>query len=141
MIDYVGEMRVNVRDLTQKTKIKDASDVCVEFSELKNKKQEHFAVVYLDGGNNIIESRVVSIGTLNQSLVHPREVFAPAIELRSASIIVCHNHPSGTLEPSTADLQITKRLKEAGKLLGIELLDHVIITQEGYYSMNNENDL
>lgn len=136
MIDYVGEMRVNVRDLTQKTKITEASMVHDEFSELKDKQQEHFAVAYLDAANNIIETRIVSIGTLNQSLVHPREAYAPAIALRAASIILCHNHPSGSLEPSTADLRITKRLKEAGEILGIELLDHVIVSKEGYYGMD-----
>ena len=74
-------------------------------------------------------------------LMHPREVFAPAIENRSASIIVAHNHPSGVLKPSNEDFAVTKRLKESGKLLGIELLDHVIFTKDDYFSLNDEGFL
>jgi DNA repair protein RadC len=84
---------------------------------------------------------VITIGTLNQSLVHPREVFAPAIENRCASIIVAHNHPSGVLKPSMEDIAVTKRLKESGKLLGIELLDHVIFTKDDYFSLSDEGFL
>lgn len=86
----------------------------------------------------MIEKRVISIGTLNSSLVHPREVFADALTDRAASIIVAHNHPSGLLVVSREDLLVTKRLKECGKLLGVELLDHVIITNDRYLSMRDE---
>jgi DNA repair protein RadC len=81
---------------------------------------------------------VIHIGTLNQSIVHPREVFRPAIQDNAAGIIISHNHPSGTLEASRSDVQITQRLKEVSKLVGIELLDHVIISKEGYYSFSDE---
>ena len=81
---------------------------------------------------------LIFIGTLNQSLVHPREVFRPAITDNAAGIIICHNHPSGTLEASMADIQITQRLKEVAKLVGIELLDHVILSKNGYYSFSDE---
>ena len=101
-------------------------------------KQEHFLVTALDGASNIIYTKTIHIGTLNQSLVHPREVFSDAILHRAAGIIICHNHPSGTLDASRADIAITNRLKEASKLLGIELLDHVIITAGGYYSFSEE---
>ena len=104
--------------------------------ELKDAKQEHLIVLSLDGANRLIQKRLISIGTLNSSLVHPREVFADPITDRAASIIVIHNHPSGTLEPSDADTQVTKRLKDAGKLLGINLLDHVIVTNNNYYSFS-----
>lgn len=109
--------------------------------ELKDAKQEHLIVLSLDGANRLIQKRLVSIGTLNASLVHPREVFADVITDRAASIIVIHNHPSGTLEPSDADMQVTQRLKDSGKLLGITLLDHIIITKTDYYSHKDHQNL
>ncbi|MEA2018297.1 MAG: DNA repair protein RadC [Campylobacterota bacterium] len=137
MIDYIGETKINYRKTNPK--ISKASDIFNEIEDFKNKTQEHFITIYLDGANHIIESRVISIGTLNQSLVHPREVFSPAIEKRAASIIVAHNHPSGTLKPSREDLKVTERLKESGKILGIELLDHIIISVNGYLSFKDED--
>ncbi|MCB4758787.1 MAG: JAB domain-containing protein, partial [Sulfurovum sp.] len=109
-----------------------------ELQNYCNKKQEYFLSITLDGASHIINTRTVFIGTLNQSMVHPREVFANAIADRAAGIIIAHNHPSGTLRPSQADIHITKRLKEVSKLVGIELLDHVILSQEGYYSFSDE---
>ena len=100
--------------------------------------QEHFLTITLDGASHIINTRTVFIGTLNQSLVHPREVFADAIADRAAGIIIAHNHPSGILEASRADIQITQRLKEVSKLVGIELLDHVILSKHGFYSFSDE---
>jgi len=140
MIDYIGETKINYR-ANKKTKVTHASDIFEELKELKNKKQEHFTVVYLDGANQIVENRVITIGTLNQSLVHPREVFAPAIELRAASLILAHNHPSGILSPSDEDKKVTKRLVEGSKILGIEILDHIIISSDGYYSFRDEEEL
>lgn len=137
MIDYIADTKVNYR--TTKTKIKSSDDVYEELKEYSTAKQEHFIVCYLDGAHNIIENRIITIGTLNQSLVHPREVFSPAIEKRAASIIVAHNHPSGILKPSPEDISVTKRLKECGKLLGIELLDHIILCENGFYSFRNED--
>lgn len=109
-----------------------------ELKELETYSQEHFVAVYLDSSNNIIETRVITIGTVNQSLVHPREVFSPAIEKRVTSLIVAHNHPSGILEPSNEDIKVTERLKEAGKNLGIELLDHIIISKNGFVSLRED---
>ena len=89
----------------------------------------------LDGANRLIDSSIVFVGTLNQSLVHPREIFAKAIEDRAASIILAHNHPSGNLEPSTEDEAVTDKLRRAGELLGIEVLDHLIIAKGGFCSL------
>ena len=124
--------------IKQNRKIGCSKDVYNELKEYHNKKQEYFIAIYLDGANHICDINVVTIGILNQSLVHPREVFAPAIEKRCASVIVAHNHPSGNLTPSNADIEVTKRLKESGELLGIELLDHIIFTQNGYFSFDEE---
>jgi len=120
------------------TRITDAKDVYEELKSFSTKSQEHFLTITLDGASHIINTRTVFIGTLNQSLVHPREVFADAIADRAAGIIIAHNHPSGTLEASRADISITQRLKEVSKLVGIELLDHVILSKHGYYSFSDE---
>ncbi|WP_024791610.1 DNA repair protein RadC [Lebetimonas sp. JS032] len=127
--------------IKQNKKITSSKDVYDELKEYRNKKQEYFIAIYLDGANHICFKRVITIGTLNQSLVHPREVFAPAIEHRCAGVIVAHNHPSGQLEASGADISVTKRLKESGRLLGIELIDHLIFTQNGFFSFIEEEML
>jgi DNA repair protein RadC len=119
-------------------RITSAKDVYDELKAFSSKSQEHFLTITLDGASHIINTRTVFIGTLNQSLVHPREVFADAIADRAAGIIIAHNHPSGTLEASRADVAITQRLKEVSKLVGIELLDHVILSKHGYYSFSDE---
>lgn len=106
-----------------------------QLSDIRDKKQEHFVVMTLDGANRLIAKRIVTIGTLNSSLVHPREVFADAITDRAASIIVAHNHPSGSPEPSQADIDLTNRLKEAGKLIGINVLDHILVTKNNYITI------
>jgi len=123
------------------TRITSAQDVFTLLHEYSTKEKEHFLLITLDGGSKVIEKRVIHIGTLNQSLVHPREVFRPAILDNAAGVVISHNHPSGTLEPSRADIQITNRLKEVAKLVGIELLDHVILSKEGYYSFSEEGEL
>ena len=115
--------------------INSAKDAVAHLQELRTAKKEHFVVLYLNARNQLIHKETISIGTLNANLVHPREVFKPAIEHLAASIIVAHNHPSGGTEPSTADLELTKRLREAGKLLGIELADHLILTNDDYKSI------
>lgn len=122
-------------------RITSASDVYAELVEYSTKSQEHFLLITLDGASNIIKKRVIHIGTINQSLVHPREVFRPAIIDNAVGVIIAHNHPSGTLEASRADIQITQRLKEVAKLVGIELLDHVILSKQGYYSFSDEGIL
>ena len=124
--------------IKQNKKITSAKDVYEELKEYHNKKQEYFLALYLDGANHLIQTKIITIGILNQSLVHPREVFSYAIEKRCASIIVAHNHPSGILEASSEDINVTKRLKESGKILGIELIDHLIITNDGFVSLKEE---
>lgn len=119
-------------------RITSAEDVYEELKSFSTKSQEHFLTITLDGASHIINIRTVFIGTLNQSLVHPREVFADAIADRAAGIIIAHNHPSGTLEASRADMEVTRRLKEVSKLVGIELLDHVILAKSGFYSFLDE---
>ena len=127
--------------IKQNKKITSAKDVYEELKEYHNKKQEYFLALYLDGANHLIQTKIITIGILNQSLVHPREVFSYAIEKRCASIIVAHNHPSGILEASNEDINVTKRLKESGKILGIELIDHLIITNDGFVSLKEEGVL
>ena len=96
--------------------------------------KEHFLAVTLDGGHNIIQIHVVSIGTIDHTIVHPREVFGEAIRENASALILCHNHPSGNLEPSEEDLATTNRLVSISKLMGIPILDHIIINCEGYFS-------
>ncbi len=127
--------------IKQNKKITSADDVYEELKSYKDKRQEYFLCLYLDGANHLCETRVITIGTLNQSLVHPREVFSPAVENRCASIIVAHNHPSGILSASREDIEVTKRLQKSGKILGIELLDHIIFTREGFMSLKEEGVL
>lgn len=116
-------------------KIVDEDDVLGLLASIRTKKQEHFVVITIDGGQRLIARRVVTIGTLNASLVHPREVFAGAIADRAAGIIVAHNHPGGSLHPSDPDIVVTKRLQAAGELLGIKLLDHLIVTADSHVSV------
>jgi len=116
--------------------INSAKDAVAQLQELRTAKKEHFVVLYLNARNQLIHKETISIGTLNANLVHPREVFKPAIEHLAASIIVAHNHPSGGSEPSAADLELTKRLQEAGKLIGIEVADHLVITNKDFRSIS-----
>ena len=115
------------------------AQVAEQCKSFRNKKKEHFCIFFLDTQNQITDKEIVSIGTLNASLIHPRETFRTAILKNCCSIIVAHNHPSGSLEPSAEDLAVTKRLVEAGKLLGIEVLDHVIVTADSYTSLKEQN--
>ena len=102
--------------------------------DIAGKQQEHFVCISLNGANEVIEKRVVTVGLLDRSPVHPREVFADVITDRAAAVIFAHNHPSGDLEPSEADLQMHDQLTEAGRILGLSVLDHVIVSRRGYYS-------
>ena len=139
----LSAIELSKRYLTKKQtpKISNAQDVYEELKPYYKKQQEYFLTLYLDGANHLLQTKIITIGTLNQSLVHPREVFANAVEKRCASIIVAHNHPSGILKPSSEDITVTQRLKESGKILGIELLDHIIFTQEGFISLKEEGVL
>jgi len=113
----------------------DAPDKAVAQLEfIRDKHQEHFVVLTLDGARRLINCHLITIGTLTASLVHPREVFSPAIEDRAASVIIAHNHPSGSLDISEQDREVSKRIRESGDLLGIKLDDHLVVTADGYAS-------
>ena len=124
------------RKLTKQTAplIDSAARAAEQLSYIREKKQEYFVMLTLDGARRLINSRTITVGTLMASLVHPREVFAPAIEDRAASIIIGHNHPSGMLDISEQDREVTKRIKMAGELLGITLDDHIIVAGDSYIS-------
>ena len=107
-------------------------------ASIKDKAKEHFKLILLNTRHKVSRISTVSIGTLNSNLVHPREVFKEAISHSTASVVFAHNHPSGDSEPSEDDLTITKRLVEAGKILGIEVLDHIIITKNGFFSFKEK---
>lgn len=121
------------------SKPRDAAALVMD--EMKNFKQEHLKVIMLNTKNVVLFIKDVSVGSLNSSIVHPREVFCDAIRKNSAFIIVCHNHPSGDPQPSNEDINVTNRLKECGKLLGIELLDHLIIGNGRYISLKEKGIL
>lgn len=106
--------------------------------KLVREKKEHFISLLLDSNNSLISIQDISIGILDSSLVHPREVFEPAIRHLAANIIVVHNHPSGNLEPSIEDIKITQRLVTVGELTGINVIDHLIISSKGYISMKEK---
>ena len=109
------------------------------FSHIKNKKQEHFAVLTLDGARQFINCHIVTIGTLTSSLVHPREVFALAIEDRASSIINAHNHPSGSLDISKQDRKVTDIIKKSGDIMNIPLDDHLIVTENEFARVPSEH--
>jgi len=110
-------------------------NVWQEMKDLRESKKEHFIVFYLDTRNQLIKREIISIGTLNASLIHPREVFEPAIKNSTAQIIIAHNHPSGDTEPSAEDIAVSRRLVEAGKILDIEIIDHIIVSKSGWKSL------
>jgi len=115
--------------------IEQATDALPYLQEIRAKSQEHFVCLSLNGANEVIASRVVTVGLLDSSQVHPREVFADPITDRAAAVLLAHNHPSGTLAASAEDLALTRRLVQAGELLGIRVLDHLIVSQDGLLSM------
>ena len=125
---------LEVRERAATSPVKCPDDVTERLMEFAGKKQEHFLVVLLDGANRVISVEVVAIGTANKCLVHPRDVFAPAIEKRAVYVITAHNHPSGDLVPSEEDKRVARRMQEAGRLLGIPHLDHILISPKGHMS-------
>jgi DNA repair protein RadC len=126
--------------LQEKKKITGPSDIAKWCSFFSTAKKEYFVVLLLDGAHNIIQSEVVSIGTLNRTIVHPREVFLPAVQHSAGAVILVHNHPSGSLEPSREDLEITERLVKAGEVIGINVLDHLIVHDTLHRSMLEKGD-
>jgi len=114
-------------------------EVWEELKDIRDNKKEHFVIFYLDSRNQEIKREIISVGSLNANLVHPREVFEPAVRNLAAQIILAHNHPSGDPEPSEDDITITKRLVEAGKIMGIEVIDHIIVVKNGFLSFKDKN--
>ncbi|MDO8092118.1 MAG: DNA repair protein RadC [Candidatus Brocadiales bacterium] len=131
--------RFSTVSLQPGTQFKSSKDIFVHFHEqLRDKKQETFRVVLLDNKNRIIKEIPVSTGSLSQSVVHPREVFNPAIRESAAAVVFVHNHPSGDPLPSSEDIELTQRLKEVSQLVGIKILDHIIIGNGCYTSFKDE---
>jgi len=120
--------------LKETVKITGARDALPLLSDIAGKQQEYFVCISLNGAHEVIEKRIVTVGLLDKSQVHPREVFADVLADRAAAVILAHNHPSGELKPSNSDLKIQEQLMEAGRILGIRILDHVIVSKRGYYS-------
>lgn len=109
--------------------------------DMRNQAKEHFVALYLNARNRLIHRETVSIGTLTASLVHPREVFSTAVKVSAAGMIVAHNHPSGDARPSPEDRAATRRLERAGRIIGIPMLDHIIVSENGYYSFREDGGL
>lgn len=123
--------------MTEQTTSIPITDTVVAIQQLafiQRKRQEHFVVLYLNARRELITSRVISIGSVDASIVHPREVFAPALRHNATAVIVGHNHPSGSPDPSHADILLTKRLVQAGQILGITVVDHIILGEKGVMS-------
>nr|WP_272917326.1 MULTISPECIES: DNA repair protein RadC [Halobacillus] len=117
----------------------DGADFIME--EMRDLKQEHFICLFLNTKNQVLHRQTIFIGSLNASIVHPREVFKEAVKRSAASIICAHNHPSGDPTPSQEDIQVTQRLKECGKMIGIELLDHIVIGDRTFISLKEKGYL
>lgn len=136
----IGEIgrRLYDRRTTGFVTVRNAREVYGYLKDIRDLSKEHFRGLYLNSHNRIIHDEVISVGTVNENLVHPREVFRPAIEHSASAIIVAHNHPSGSLAPSKEDVIVTEELVSAGKMLGIKLLDHVIVTRSGFVSIKTK---
>ena len=123
-----------------KKRIKETSDVFDLLRHYGDREQEHFIAVMLNGAMEVIRVKVITVGLVNKTLVHPREVFAECIRVMGTAVIIAHNHPSGNLEPSPDDIDLTMHLRQAGDILGIEVMDHFIFTSEKYYSMRESGE-
>ena len=119
--------------------ITSSADVLPELRHIRDLKKEHFVAIFLNARNQILKVETISVGSLNASLVHPREVFSPAVGISAASVILAHNHPSGDVTPSKEDCDLTKRLVQASQIMGIEVVDHIIIGSDRFISMKEAN--
>lgn len=109
-------------------------------AKLTDRRKEHFIAFYLDARSRVVHSEVVSIGTVDSTLVHPREVFRPAIAKSASGVITLHNHPSGIVEPSDSDIEIHRRLRDAGRIIGIRLVDSIVFSSRGaFHSFASDN--
>lgn len=131
--------RVSAKQVQNRWTIRTPDDAAtLLMSDMTNLKQEHFVVLYLNVKNQVIHKQTIFMGSLNASIVHPREIFREAVKRSAASIICAHNHPSGNPTPSSEDIDVTKRIQHAGEVLGIELLDHVIIGDHQFISLKEK---
>lgn len=121
--------------------IRSPRDACRAAARIRSAEKEHFIALYLNARNTVIGEETISIGSLNANIVHPREVFRPAVSLAAAAVVLAHNHPSGDVTPSQEDLNLTARLVEAGRILGIEVLDHLIVAESRFLSLRSESYL
>lgn len=117
-------------------KLQSMEEALAQLREFADKKQEYLVVLYLNARHELIQKEVVGLGSLNSALIEPKEIFAPALASPCASIILAHNHPSGNPEPSRDDLTFTKRIWEAGRIMGVDLVDHIIVAPSAYYSFH-----
>lgn len=116
--------------------LKNSDQAFAILKDMKNLKKEHLRGLFINSRYFLIHDEVISMGTLNTNIVHPREIFRPAIEHNAYAIILAHNHPSGECTPSQKDLEMTAKIDEAGKILQIPILDHLIIAENGYFSLH-----
>ena len=123
------------------TKLDSHKKVVALAEDLRRKKQEHFISFTVDGDTNLIRRRRVFKGTLNQSLIHPREIFADAVSDRAAGVILVHNHPSGSSQPSKEDFAVTRQLVDAGRIMGIDIIDHIVLGKKNHFSFQKEGIL
>lgn len=126
--------RIYEEQKPQENLVLSASDAASLVSDLKNKKQEHLVCLYLNARNVLLQKETVSIGTLDKSIVHPRDIFAPGLKLNSAGVILVHNHPSGDSSPSPKDMQVVEKIAQAGEIMGIPVIDFIIVSENGHYS-------
>jgi DNA repair protein RadC len=126
---------VSERKLRREVKIGNPDEVYALLKRYAGARQEHFILVTLNGANNVISVSIISIGLVNKAVIHPREVFCKAVSDRATGIIICHNHPSGVLDPSKEDMLATEELFKAGEIVGIPLVDHIIFSKTGYSSL------
>ncbi len=132
--------RISTTKASETFKITSPQDVsALVMEDMRYYKKEYFRIILLDTKNKVIDINTISIGSLNSSIVHPREVFLEAVKKSSASMILIHNHPSGEVQPSREDINITQRLIKAGEIMGIKVLDHIIIGDGSYLSFKEEN--
>ncbi len=136
----IAAFEISNRVSNQKTllTVKSPGDVLKVTSNLRNKKREYMVALYLNAKSELIKKQIISIGTLTESLVHPREVFAPAIKNHAVNVVLVHNHPSGNCEPSKEDIAVTRALIKAGELLGISILDHIILSSMDAISLREK---
>ena len=131
---------ISERRLKNNVKIVQPDEVYQLVKRYANKKQEQLILLTLNGAHNVISVSIISIGLVNKTIVHPREIFCKAISDRAEGIIICHNHPSGQIIPSEEDKEVTRTIYKAGKIIGIPLLDHIIFSRNGFISQREEGN-